>query len=318
MFATGGEPLLNDVQLLGSHNSYKLAMAPDKFAELHARNVAVAESLEYWHRPLAQQLSLGLRKLELDVFYDPDGGLFDRSGAVDSQFPVLHVQNLDDVSNCANLIECLGQLRDWSAAHPRHVPIFISINAKDQKIDRPGYITPLPFDEMAWRVLDDEIRSVLGDALLTPAEVVTKNGPVWPQLTEARGRFVMILDESGSKRASYAASWQARAMFGNHDAEHPGAAIMIVNDPIADFDRIQALVRDGFIVRTRADADTREARSGDTTRRERAFTSGAQLISTDYYVEASHFGTNYVVRLPEGAVGWCNPVRGLEACVITE
>ena len=100
MLATGREPLLNDVQLLGSHNSYKLAMAPDKFAELHARNVAVAESLEYWHRPLAQQLILGLRKLELDVFYDPDGRLFDRSGAVNSQFPVLHVQNLDDVSNC--------------------------------------------------------------------------------------------------------------------------------------------------------------------------------------------------------------------------
>ncbi len=318
MLATGREPLLNDVQLLGSHNSYKLAMAPDKFAELHARNVEVAMSLEYWHRPLAQQLSLGLRKLELDVFYDPDSELFDRSGEVRSRFPVLHVQNLDDASNCENLIECLGQLRDWSTEHPLHVPIFVSINAKDQQIDRPGYITPLPFDAFAWRELDVEIRGVLGDTLLTPAEVVRSDGPVWPRLTEVRGRFVMILDESGSKRASYAASWQTRAMFGNHPVGHPGAAIMIVNDPVADFHRIQALVQDGFIVRTRADADTREARSGDTTRRERAFTSGAQLISTDYYVEASHFGTSYVVRLPEGAVGWCNPVRGLEACVITE
>ena len=318
LVALAGEPRLNDVQLLGSHNSYKLAMSPERFAALRVSNPRLAESLEYWHRPLAEQLSLGLRKLELDVFYDPDGNLFDRAGARKSKFPVLHVQNLDDSSSCANLIDCLGQLSRWSSAHPRHVPIFVSVNAKDQKIDRPGFLTPLTFDEAAWQALDREIRAVLGDALLTPKDVVTADGPAWPELAEARGRFVMILDESGTKRASYAASWRTRAMFGNHPEGHPGAAIMIINDPIADFTRIQRLVRDGFIVRTRADADTREARSGDTTRRERAFASGAQLISTDYYVAATHFGTNYVVALPEDAVVWCNPVRGLKACVVTE
>ncbi len=316
--ALAGEPRLNDLQLLGSHNSYKLAMLPERFAALRASDPEIAESLEYWHRPLAEQLSLGLRKLELDVFYDPDGDLFDRAGAGKSNFPVLHVQNLDDSSSCENLIDCLGQVRRWSTVHPRHVPIFISINAKDQKIDRPGYLTPLVFDEAAWRALDGEIRAVLGDALLTPTDVVTVGGPAWPTLTDVRGRFVMILDESGSKRASYAASWRTRAMFGNHPEGHPGAAIMIINDPIADFARIQRLVQDGFIVRTRADADTREARSGDTTRRKRAFASGAQLISTDYYFPAAHFGTTYVVTLPEDGVGWCNPVRGLGECVVKE
>ena len=87
-------------------------------------------------------------------------------------------------------------------------------------------------------------------------------------------------------------------------------------DPLTDFDRIQSLVRRGFIVRTRADADTVEARTGDVTRRDRAFASGAQLISTDYYQEATHFGTNYVVALPGGMR--CNPLLRPSSCDLRE
>jgi hypothetical protein len=105
-------------------------------------------------------------------------------------------------------------------------------------------------------------------------------------------------------------------MFANLPAGEPGAAILIVNDPVADFEKIQGLVADGYIVRTRADADTAEARSGDTRRRDRAFASGAQLVSTDYYLPAAHFGTDYVVRLPGPAR--CNPVRRPRGCLITE
>ena len=54
-------------------------MAPDRFVALKESNRPLAESLEYWHVPLQAQLGLGLRKLELDVFYDPDGSLFGRS-----------------------------------------------------------------------------------------------------------------------------------------------------------------------------------------------------------------------------------------------
>ena len=67
------------------------------------------------------------------------------------------------------------------------------------------------------------------------------------------------------------------------------------------------------IVRTRADADTREARAGDTRRRDRAIASGAQLISTDYYLPATHFATDYVVRLAPS----CNVVVTDRACDIS-
>ena len=307
---------LNEIQVLGSHNSYKLAMAAEKFAALHQSNPAIAESLEYSHIPLPAQLDIGIRKIELDVFYDPSGELFPNVETAGSQFPVLHVQNLDDRSSCADLVACLSQIRGWSDSHPNHVPIFISFNAKDAVIDRPDFIRPLPFEENAWAAMDAEIRAILGARLITPRSVIGDAGVVWPLLDEVRGGFVAVLDEGGDKRASYAGRWRDRAMFANLPEAEPGSAILIVNDPVKQFDRIQTLVRRGYIVRTRADADTREARMGDTGRRDRAFASGAQLVSSDYYRPADHFGTGYVVGLPGGMR--CTPVLRPGVCEVVE
>ena len=315
--AAGSELRLNEIQVLGSHNSYKLAMSAENFEALKARNPATAEALFYWHLPLAEQLDLGIRKIELDIFYDPDGSLFPAAATGSgSQFPVLHVQNLDDRSNCPDLVGCLNDLLAWSRAHPNHVPIFISFNAKDAVVDQPGFVRPLSFGEDAWTSLDGELRTVLGDKLLQPADVIGDEGPVWPTLDQVRGKFLAILDEGGEKRATYAARWRDRAMFANLPEDEPGAAIMIINDPIAEFDRIQRMVRRGYIVRTRADADTREARTGDTTRRDQAFASGAQLVSTDYYLPAEHFATGYLVTLP-GRMR-CNPLLRPGPCALKE
>jgi hypothetical protein len=73
-------------------------------------------------------------------------------------------------------------------------------------------------------------------------------------------------------------------------------------------------VNQGFLIRTRADADTREARSGDTARREAALASGAQFISTDYQDPDPRFGTGYAAKLPDGAVTRCNLVSGVDLC----
>lgn len=311
---SAAQPLrLNEIQVLGSHNSYKLAMDPDRFAALSAENPALAESLEYWHLPLAQQLDMGIRKLELDVFYDPGGSLYGRRDQSASQFAVMHVQNLDDRSNCPTLIACLEVLRRWSERNPRHVPVFVSFNAKDTVIERPGFVAPRPFTESVWIALDAEIRAQLDGKLLTPEEVFRTGSLQWPLLDEVRGRFVLILDEGGEKRRTYASRWRQRAMFVNQPPGADGAAIMIINDPVRDFEKIQRLVGDGYIVRTRADADTREAREGDTRRRDRAIASGAQLISTDYYLPAAHFATDYVVRLAPG----CNVVVTGRTCDIS-
>ncbi len=70
------------------------------------------------------------------------------------------------------------------------------------------------------------------------------------------------------------------------------------NDPVATQAEIRRLVQDGFIVRTRADANGREARTNDTRRRELAIASGAQLISTDY-PEPDPRLSRYHVTLPD-------------------
>jgi len=60
-------------------------------------------------------------------------------------------------------------------------------------------------------------------------------------------------------------------------------------------------VKAGFVVRTRADADTVEARSNDTTRRDAALQSGAQYVSTDYPHPETRL-SDYQARLPDGEI----------------
>ena len=105
-------------------------------------------------------------------------------------------------------------------------------------------------------------------------------------------------------------------MFTNAPADHPAAAVMIINDPVARQDEIKRLVAQGFMVRTRADADTKEARDGSTHRRAAAFASGAQAVSTDFYLLAERYGSGYQVKLNPPIR--CNPVTAPGPCAITE
>ena len=90
----------------------------------------------------------------------------------------------------------------------------------------------------------------------------------------------------------------------------------IINDPVRDFDRIKSLVKQGYLVRTRADSGTQEARSNDTVRRNKAFQSGAQAISTDYFLSTNPFDSKYSVSIQAGIR--CNPVLISENCPVLE
>ena len=72
-----GEPRLNQIQVIGTHNSYHIAPAPAILELVAGSSRRQAEGLDYSHRPFAEQFSdLGIRQIELDVFADPKGGLF--------------------------------------------------------------------------------------------------------------------------------------------------------------------------------------------------------------------------------------------------
>ena len=108
---------INHIQFVGSHNSYKQAMPNGFVKQLMKVNPEVMESLEYEHVPLAEQLDLGIRKLELDVFYVAD----------EDKFLVGHVQQIDMNSNCSSLRICLSQIIAWSQNNPTHAPIWLSL-----------------------------------------------------------------------------------------------------------------------------------------------------------------------------------------------
>jgi len=328
----------NQVQFLGSHNSYKRAIEPELLQVVAETSEALALSLDYAQASLPDQLDLGIRKLELDIFYDPAGDLYREPGGLKLTtkatefdpaqrmhipgFKVFHVQDIDFRSHCLLFVDCLQQLADWSSQHPGHFPITILINAKDSEIAQ--LTKPLKFDQKAWADLDREIRSTLGERLVTPDDIRGSHDTLrqavlagWPTISALRGKILFILDDSIEKKQAYAGdhpSLRGRTMFVDAEESLPEASFRVINDPIADFQYIRSLVKQGFIVRTRADADTIEARTGDTRRLIQALESGAQIISTDYYRADKRFKAHYLVKLPNGAVARCNPVLVERAC----
>lgn len=321
---------INDIAVIGTHNSYKLAMPVDTMAKVRAVNPTMADALDYAHRPLVDQLDAGARQLEIDVNYDPQGGRYAR-GAGDPKllrpgFKVLHIAGIDNSSSCVLLTDCLKLIRAWSNAHARHVPILLMFNAKDDQNAALGGIDALPFDAAAYDALDAEIRSVMGpDRLITP-DVVQGKYPTlrdavlagnWPLLEASRGKFLFALDEPPAKVAIYRGartSLEGRVFFINTDEQSPAAAYLTLNDPIGDADRIRRDVAAGYLVRTRADANTREARANDTRPRDTALAGGAQFVSTDYLWADPRFVGGYRVRPPGGMAARCNPVRRPAGC----
>jgi hypothetical protein len=321
---------INDIAVIGTHNSYKLPMPTETMARLRATDPRAADTLDYGHRPLAEQLDAGARQLEIDVSYDPRGGHYAR-GSDDPRllrpgFKVLHIPGIDNASSCVLLIECLRTIRRWSDAHPRHVPILLLFNAKDERNAARGGIDALPFDAAAYDALDAEVRSVLPPAkLVTPDDVQGRYPTLrdavlanaWPTLERARGRFLFALDEPPAKVAVYRGarrSLEGRVFFINTDEASPAAAYLTLNDPVRDGDRIRRDVAAGYLVRTRADANTREARANDTRPRDAALAGGAQYVSTDYLWPDPRFPGAYRVTQPGGVVARCNPVRRPAGC----
>ena len=134
------------------------------------------------------------------------------------------------------------------------------------------------------------------------------------RLDAARGKVVFLLDQS-NVTATYVAghpSLAGRIAFTNADPAAPDAAFVEMND--GSRSKIKALVKQGFLVRTRADADTKEARTGDTRRRDAALSSGAQIVSTDYPAFEPSRWTGYKVELPGGAIARCDRVNAGRGC----
>jgi len=324
-----GELLMTDMRVLGTHNSYKKPIDDVLKKIMEERAPGSVKGLEYGFPSLTEQLDAGIRKLELDVVYDPEGGMYSQpygygeltNMGVDIEdfdpenlmnapgFKVLHIPDVDYRTQCYTFIFCLEEVQQWSQQHPNHLPITIMMNAKDGGAGPEPFVQPLEFDTQAFQDWDNEIRATIPESqLLTPDDVrgnfetleqaILERG--WPLLEKVKGKILFLLDHSDKKMRTYIEghpSLEGRAMFVNAPQGTPEAAFMVINDPIRDLERIKEMVGLGYLVRTRSDANTTEARENDYSRFEAAIESGAQIISTDYYQPDTLFGTGFHIQM---------------------
>jgi hypothetical protein len=125
----------------------------------------------------------------------------------------------------------------------------------------------------------------------------------WPDLDKVKGRFLFVLDENDTKTNRYLENHpdlKNAILFVNVPEGNTNAGFMVINDPIGSFEKIQDLVAKGYMIRTRADSDTKQARTNDYSQFEKAKASGAQIISTDYYYPSQLFESTYQVSFEEG------------------
>jgi hypothetical protein len=288
---------LNHLQVKGTHNSYHLKPQEQTIIPWN-----------YSHLPLDQQFTAqGVRAVELDVSYSAALGYLE----------VFHIGGgLDEQTTCRVFIDCLTTLEGWSRAHPAHHPIFIQIEVKDA-------LAGAELDALL-TTIETEIQSVWSlERIVTPdlvkgqaaslKEALATTG--WPTLGKVRGRALFFFDNGGTLTEQYTRGHQnlnGRVLFVPSSPEDPYAAVAKLNDPIPDAGAIAEAVAAGMIVRTRADADSVEPSSGDTSRRDAALASGAQIVSTDYPAPVSTYP--YSVEIPGGTPTRCNPVAAPASC----
>ncbi|KAI4655427.1 hypothetical protein J4E93_000139 [Alternaria ventricosa] len=347
----------NHIQVVGTHNSYhrEVSLAERPVFEKY---VPSPEDYYYSHAELDNQLEYqSVRSFELDLHSDEKGGLYyppviwTLSNLTNVTTPyngdilkkpgikVFHVTDFDPDSVCHTFIDCLKQLKSWSDANPRHVPITIDL---ELKTDAPACSLGgvCPGEATNWTLprllnVDAEILSVFPKKQLIRPDDVRKSGLTleqsilqqgWPKLKDVRGRLLFFFDndpkpsDPNSPRELYktgAPSLQNRTVFTNALEGSSDAAFIKYNEPRGNGTaEIQRLVKKGYLIRTRADIPIDTILNRTTEMRDLAFQSGAQIVSTDFpaWGMSSRWGWDYVARLPGGLAARCNPLIAPEGC----
>jgi hypothetical protein len=272
---------LNDIQMEGTHNSYHVETTGGIIPAWH-----------YTHKPLDVQLTMqGIRQFELDFHYVGPG-----------DFPVHHVPP-DVGTTCNSLPSCLGIMKTWSDAHPRHAPLVVLLEQKDEldatKIS--GH-----YDEVdaillsVWPreriITPDEVRGQHA----TLSEAVTTDG--WPTLGKTRGRILFAFIGDSTEYMMGHPNLENRVVFPRATTADPFAAFVLLDNAQSSETEITNAVRKGFIVRTRYNGEELKL---DTAVTDVAQRGGAQCISGDFPADFTLTG---------GTPSRCNPVRAPAGC----
>ena len=120
---------LNDIQAVGTADSYKQRPSPAMLALVRRGSDDDVKALDFAQPPLAQQLDAGARSLEFDIAWDPKGGLYKYpagAGMADELVPdeyiaamatpgfkVVHILDVDFTTSCMTLAACLETVAAW-------------------------------------------------------------------------------------------------------------------------------------------------------------------------------------------------------------
>ena len=248
---------LNEIQVIGTHNSYHLAPVPELMKIIGLTGKAVADSIDYTHPALPVQYSEhGIRQIELDLYADPDGGLYSspvglQVTKLDKPHPkidydfnqimqrpgtkIIHAPGFDFASHVPTLQLALEQTVAWSKSHPGHLPIMILLELKESATG-PAGVKALRFDKGLLDQLDEEIRSVVPASMLVTPDTVRGDSDClrdaieqrgWPLVKDCCGKLLFALDNTDGLRDRYLDghdSLRGRVMFASVDAQHPAAA----------------------------------------------------------------------------------------------
>lgn len=290
---------LNQIQVLGTHNSYHVAKEPP----FHP-------SVAYSHLPLPEQLAQqGIRHFELDLHKRPG-----------QAFEVFHIPGIDEKTRCPNLQACLQDLRQWSDENPCHQPLFVLFEPKD-KLDEFKLAGQ-------WDALDAELLQAFPrNRILTPDDVrgshpdlrtaiTLPDGKGWPTLGAVRGKVVFVMMDQEVDGVVYSQDYKAghpkfagRLMFLFGEPHDPDIAFVKDDNPTDSLDAAKALALKGYMLRGTTDYDPpKRLESGP---RRDAVLAAMHLVTTDWPTPAAN---GWVVTLPGGKPSRCHPLTGPVGC----
>jgi hypothetical protein len=297
--AGGGTTLdlrLNHLQVTGTHNSYHVQTA-----------YPIDASHKYTHKPLDQQLEGGVRTLELDLHAGDDGML------------VYHIFALDQQTTCTKLFDCLTVIKGWSDAHPKHTPIFVWFEIKN---DTSAPVVGKKIEDVG--DVDTEVRAVFPEnQIITPAFVQSHYASLrdrvvvegWPKLTDVAGKIMFVLLNRDDLTKGYTHEYKdltGRLMFANTTSDQfelPWAVITKIDDPNDGTTAAAALSARMLVCTNVCSVD--KADDVCEANLSAAVANGFHMLEDDLPFPID--GRSYYLHLPMGSPG-CNPATAPAGC----
>lgn len=276
----------NEVQFLSTHNSYQIS-ATEEYKKLFGAlsdltfGLVKSETAEFNMDSLTEQLEVGIRGLEIDI------ETVDKDGEV--SFIVTHNPLLDNTSSCYDFEKALEEIKMWSDNNPGHLPVTVIIEPKKAVV---AVNNMRNYSLEYARKTDELIREVMGETLLTPADMLgdyesfreMRENDGWPALEETAGKVLFLLHDTTvtSEYINQDKSIKSQAMFPMlryADRNKDYASFIIDNNPkTALSHEEESIDKYNLIVRIRTDSfpnfSDEKYENSDLCR--------AQIVSTDF------------------------------------